>query len=169
VVFPGAHDNASGTATVMALAYHFKKNPSPYTTVFCFFSGEEIGLKGSTYFVEHPIIDLKKVKIALNFDLLCGGNAGITIVNSQTDNTRRLYERFVAVNDEKGYIPEIRSRPNTSNSDHYPFTNWDVPAVFIYALGGRQGAYHQYTDTQDNCSLDKWEDIFHLIIEAVNF
>ena len=169
VLFPGAHDNASGTATVMALAHYFKKNPLPYTTVFCFFSGEEIGLKGSTYFVEHPVIDLKKVKMVLNIDMACGGNAGLMMVNSQADDTRHLYDRFVNVNKEKGYFPEIKSRPNAANSDHYPFTKNGVPAVFIYVLGGKSGGYHQPTDTSANCSLEKWEELFHLIVDVINF
>ena len=167
VVFPGAHDNASGTATVMALAHYFKQNPAPYTTVFCFFSGEEVGLKGSSYFVENPILDLKKVKMVVNIDLACGGNDGITMVNSQADNTHRLYEQFVNVNSEKGYFPEIKSRTNAANSDHYPFVKNGIPAVFIYTMGGKTGGYHHHSDTNDNCSLDKWEDLFHLIIEAM--
>ncbi len=169
VIFPGAHDNASGVSTVMALALHYLKNPSPYTTVFCFFSGEELGLKGSTYFVEHPLIDLKKVKMVVNIDLACGGNDGIMIVNSQADDTRWLYERFVNMNEEKSYIPEVKSRTNTSNSDHYPFVKNEIPAIFIYTLGGKSGGYHNYTDTNENCSLEKWEDIFHLIIDVMDF
>ena len=66
-IFYGAHDNASGTAAVMDLARMIAEGKTPeYTYVFLFFSGEESGLIGSSYFVDNPLIKLSKVKLLVN-------------------------------------------------------------------------------------------------------
>src|SRR5215207_1135415 len=49
----GADDNASGTAAVMELARLFASAPARRSIIFANFSGEEQGLLGSSYFVEH--------------------------------------------------------------------------------------------------------------------
>ena len=53
VIFPGAHDNASGVAFLLDLARHFSSTPPPYSLIFLFLSGEEAGLKGSLYASEN--------------------------------------------------------------------------------------------------------------------
>lgn len=168
VIFHGAHDNASGTATVLSLAQYYSKNPPPYSMIFCLFSGEEAGLRGSSYFTENPLIPLDKIKIAVNLDMMCGGNDGIMVVNSRNGLPAVYFDKLLKINEEKQYLPEIKSRPNTQNSDHFPFTEKGVPALFIYTMGGKSGGYHEYTDSAENCGLSQWESIFHTIIEWMN-
>ncbi|MDL2296639.1 M28 family peptidase [Bacteroidales bacterium OttesenSCG-928-B11] len=168
VIFHGAHDNASGTATVLSLAQYYSKNPSDYTMVFCLFSGEEGGLRGSNHFADEPLIELEKVKMLLNLDMMCGGSEGIMVVNSREGIPSFYYDKLVKINNEKQYLPAVKSRPNTSNSDHFPFTEKGVNALFIYTMGGPSGGYHEYTDTEENCGLSQWENIFHLIIDWVD-
>lgn len=168
VIFHGAHDNASGTATVLSLAQYYSKNPPPYSVVFCLFSGEEAGLRGSAYFAENPLIPLEKIKILLNLDMMCGGNDGIMVVNSRNGLPAVYFDKLLKINEKKHYLPEIKSRPNTQNSDHFPFTEKGVPALFIYTMGGQIGGYHEYTDTAENCGLSQWESVFHAIIDWMN-
>ncbi|MDR2979123.1 MAG: M28 family peptidase [Bacteroidales bacterium] len=165
VIFHGAHDNASGVATVLSLAQYFSENPLPYSVVFCLFSGEEGGLRGSNYFVQNPLIPLDKIRMLLNLDMFCGGNDGIMVVNSKTGLPAVFYNQLVKINEDKQYLPAIKSRPNTQNSDHFPFTEKEVPALFIYTMGGQYGDYHEYTDTVANCGLSQWENVFWLIVE----
>lgn len=167
VIFHGVHDNASGVATVLNIANFYSLDPLPYTAVYCLFSGEEAGLRGSTFFVENPPIDLSKIKIALNLDMLCGGDNGAMIVNGMAENTKLFYETMAELNEQRDYLPEVRSRPNAPNSDHYPFTQHGVPAVFMYVYGGTTGKYHHHTDTNDRCPLDQWENIFKLIRDTI--
>ena len=65
----GADDNASGTVAVLELAHLFAhraaKEAPPRTLVFCTFTGEEMGLLGSGYFVNHSPIDLNKTVAVL--------------------------------------------------------------------------------------------------------
>ena len=61
--FPGAHDNASGTAMVLDLAREFANMPKQhYSIAFILFSGEELGLLGSYYYTRNPIFPLSKIK-----------------------------------------------------------------------------------------------------------
>lgn len=163
VIFPGAHDNASGTATVLGLARYFKEHPAPYSLVFCFFSGEEAGLRGSMHFIENLPVKAEQIKAVLNFDLLCGGDDGIMLVNGTEGKSAELFSRLKVLNEQYHYLPAVKARNNAPNSDHYPFTMKNIPALFLYTLGGKSGGYHQYTDTCDRCSLNAWENIFRVV------
>lgn len=67
---PGADDNASGTAAVMELARIFARHPARRSIIFANFSGEELGLLGSQFFVEHSPVPLDQVVAMLNFDMV---------------------------------------------------------------------------------------------------
>jgi hypothetical protein len=68
----GADDNASGVAGLLELARIFSsQQPRPRRTmVFIAFSGEEEGLLGSNYYVNHPILPLAKVAAMINMDMI---------------------------------------------------------------------------------------------------
>ena len=72
----GADDNASGTAVVLELATTlseaYQKYPGKFRRgiIFALWSGEELGLIGSTHFVNDPIIPLEKVAAYINFDMV---------------------------------------------------------------------------------------------------
>jgi hypothetical protein len=66
----GADDNASGTAAVLELARLLAANPTRRSIVVAHFSGEERGLLGSQWFVEHPPVSLDSVDAMVNFDMV---------------------------------------------------------------------------------------------------
>ena len=72
----GADDNASGTAVVLKLAKMFsekrKNQPEKFKrgVIFALWSGEELGLIGSTHFVNEPTLPLKDVAAYINFDMV---------------------------------------------------------------------------------------------------
>ena len=66
----GADDNASGTAAVWELARLFSVQPTRHSLIFVNFSGEELGLLGSQYFVDHAPISLDSVVAMINFDMV---------------------------------------------------------------------------------------------------
>lgn len=66
----GADDNASGTAAVLELARLFARHPARRSIIFVNFSGEELGLLGSQYFVEHSPVPLDSMDAMLNFDMV---------------------------------------------------------------------------------------------------
>jgi len=71
-IFNGANDNASGTAAVMEVANALAAlHPRPKRSVlFILFCGEEKGLRGSRYYVEHPLVPLGKTIADLNLEQL---------------------------------------------------------------------------------------------------
>ena len=66
----GADDNASGTAAVLELARLLSAAPPRRSVIFIAFSGEELGLFGSQYFVEHSPIPVDSITAMVNFDMV---------------------------------------------------------------------------------------------------
>jgi Iap family predicted aminopeptidase len=162
VYFPGANDNASGTAMLLSLARHFAEHPGPYTMVFLAFSGEEKGLLGSRYFSEHPLIDLSKVRFMLNFDMVASAEDGVTAVGGVDHPTE--FELLSQVNAEIGSDP-LRKRKNAPNSDHYYLTTKGVKAFYLYTNKGKQ-PYHHIDDRPETL---EWDDFAHVYELAVRF
>jgi Iap family predicted aminopeptidase len=163
-MFPGANDNASGVAMLLSMAKYYKVNPIKYGVVFCFFSGEEAGLEGSKYFVQHPYFKLKKVKFVLNIDIMGGASESITAVNA-TQHIKH-FNKLVEINNEKSYLPKVLKRGPTANSDHHFFAESGVPAFFIYA-GGKVKNYHDIYDTAENTPLNNFDEVQNLIIDFI--
>ncbi|MFT4202539.1 MAG: M28 family peptidase [Chitinophagaceae bacterium] len=157
--FYGANDNASGSGFILALMRYFQKHPSKYSIAFLAFSGEELGLKGSEYFVAHPLLDLKKIKFLCNFDMAGTGVDGIQIVNS-TIFTKQ-YDRLKNINDHYHFVKEIKQRGEAANSDHYWFYRHGVPSFFFYTLGGVN--YHDVNDTYNSLPFDAWNNYLKLV------
>ena len=145
-VHPGADDNASGTAAVMALARAFASAPrAPRTLVFAAFAGEEMGLLGSTHFVRAPPSHSATTVLMVNLDMVgrlrdgkvyVGGvDSGDTLRTWVTDAARGL-----------ALTPELRGDP-FGPSDHIAFYAAGVPVVFLFT--GAHGDYHRPTDTWD--------------------
>ena len=152
-LFPGAHDNASGTAAVLDLA---RSAGNKYTYVFLLFGGEESGLVGSHYFADNPLLNFSKVKVLVNLDLFCGGDEGLMVVNANSAETKPFVDLLQRINDLHGFTPKIGRRDNAPNSDHY-WLSAHCPAIFIYTLGGPYGGYHSPTDTCDACGLGNYQ------------
>ena len=164
-IFPGASDNASGTAFLLELAQYFSQHKPKYSLVFIGFAAEEAGLVGSKYFVENPLVDLAKIKFLLNFDIMGAGEEGIQIVNSLVFT--KEYELLNQINSKNNYLKQIKKRGEACNSDHCPFYEKGVPSFFTYTLGG-PGHYHDVYDTADSLNLSEFEDLKKLFIEFLN-
>jgi aminopeptidase YwaD len=163
VYYPGANDNASGTAMVLDLArYYSRPEHQPhYSLIFICLSGEEAGLLGSTYCAEHPPFPLKNVKFLMNIDMVGTGSEGITMVNATI--FKEAYQRMVKINANNEYIMTVKERGESCNSDHCPFYKKGVPAVFIYSIGKEYTEYHNPEDKSSLLPLTEYNDIFRLV------
>jgi len=161
-IFPGANDNASGVAMLLSVAKHFMQNKPKYSIVLCFFSGEEAGLEGSKYFVQHPYFKLKRVKFVLNVDIMGGADNGITIVNGTKHQSH--FDTIVKINEANKYLKVVKRRGPTANSDHYYFSQSGVPAFFIYSMGSVKN-YHDIYDTAENTPLEKFNEVQSLLLD----
>jgi hypothetical protein len=165
--FPGANDNASGVALLLQIAKHFaqKKNQPRYTLVFLAFGGEELGLLGSDYFVNHPPIPLKNIKFLLNFDLAGTGEEGIQVVNA--DKYPSAFKLLCSLNQKNQSVKQIKARKSACNSDHCSFDRLQIPCFYTYTLGGI-AAYHDVFDCFETLSLSAFEDYLDLMIRFLD-
>jgi hypothetical protein len=161
--FPGASDNASGTSMVLDLARHFSSGKKPYYSIaFMLFSGEEAGLMGSTHYVNLPLFPLEKIKLVINLDMVGTGQEGVILFNAPQ---RPLEAALVQkINEENRYMKEVTEVRAKANSDHYPFHENGIPAIF-FLTKGRSGGGHNIFDTPDKLPLYGYEDLFKLITD----
>jgi hypothetical protein len=160
-LFPGAGDNASGTAMMLDLASYYTGQSKPkYSLLFLAFAGEEAGLKGSRHFVESQSGFLKKIRFVMNIDLMGGGSVGSTVVNGTEYPAE--FDRMVAINEKYQLLGRVKARGKAANSDHYWFSEKGVPAFFMYSEGD-VSAYHDVHDTRENLPLTRYNELFLLI------
>lgn len=160
--FPGAHDNASGTALMLYMASYFAQHPQKYSIAFIGFSGEEAGLIGSNYFVEHPLFPLNSIRFVINLDMTGDATNGITIVNAVEQ--KKAFSLLKQINEKNNFLPEIKERDQSRNSDHYHFSEKGVPAIFIYG-NGTKPYYHDVFDKAKELSLENIDGLVKLLIE----
>ncbi len=144
LTFWGANDNASGPATVLEIARVLAaQDTAPARSiVFMAFTGEEMGLKGAKYYAEHPMVPLENTRLMINLDMVGAGHKGIMIVGGK--NYPELLEMYRTVS--KATVDrEIAERWTAANSDHWPFQEKNIPAVFLYAFDGPP-TYHTIND-----------------------
>jgi aminopeptidase YwaD len=163
--FPGANDNASGVSALLNLAKYYKKNPIKYSVAFIMFSGEEAGLLGSKHYIENPLFPLSQIKFLTNLDLFGTGNDGIMVVNATFFKSQFL--KLNSINEKNKYLSQIKQRGKAANSDHYWFSEKNIPSFFIYTLGGIS-AYHDIYDIEKTLPLTDYIDVCKLLIEFVN-
>jgi hypothetical protein len=163
-IFPGANDNASGTAMLLSLADYYSKHQPEYNIVFIAFAAEELRLKGSTFFTEHPLFELKKIKFLLNFDLAGTGDEGIQVVNGSVFKNR--FDQLSKINNTQHFLSQVKIRGEACNSDHCPFYNKKVPCFFIYTLGGI-AAYHDIYDRAETLPLSRFDNYFKLMVAFI--
>ncbi|MGB3618260.1 MAG: M28 family peptidase [Catalinimonas sp.] len=164
--FPGANDNASGVSMLLELAHHYAAlaHRPDYSLLFILFGGEEAGLIGSRYYVEHPTVPLERIRFLVNLDLLGTGDDGIMAVNAT--EFPGAYALLDSLNRAGGYLPKVARRGPAANSDHYFFYRRGVPSFFLYTLGGI-AAYHDVLDQPNTLPLTRYEEVFQLLTDFI--
>jgi hypothetical protein len=145
LMFPGADDNASGTAVLLEVARLFAKSglTPKRSLLFVSFSGEEQGLLGSRLYVERPTRPLAKTVAMINIDHAGVGNGRLTVGVTGLDKSQAAQagEHAGVVNnvDLFGFFP---------GGDHVPFKEAGVPTVTIVS-GGPHPHFHQPSDNSE--------------------
>jgi hypothetical protein len=144
---PGADDNASGTAVLLELARALAAGRAEVkrSVVFIAFSGEELGLLGSSYFTKNPLWPLEKTAAMVNFDMvgrprenkLYVGGVGTSPVFPQLLEKANAATRFQLSFQQSGY----------GSSDHSSFYVKNLPVLFFFS--GLHSDYHKPSDTPE--------------------
>ena len=138
----GADDNASGTAGVLELARLFRDNPTRRSLLFVHFSGEELGLLGSQYFVEHSPVPLDSMLAMLNFDMIGRMRADSVIVYG-VETAREMNAIVDSANVRVGLT--VRGvGDGYGPSDHSSFYAKGVPVLHFFT--NLHDDYHRATD-----------------------
>jgi hypothetical protein len=144
-IHPGADDNASGVAGMLALARALKAQAPRHTILLCAFGGEEMGLLGSAWLVKHPPINLERVEAMLNMDMI--GRLGTAPLVCGGYGTAKEWPAVVETAARLAAIDISPSRDGFGPSDHASFYAKDIPVFFLFT--GSHADYHKPTDTAD--------------------
>ena len=169
VVYPGADDNASGVAAMLAVARAMKIRPTRHSLVFAAFDAEEQELRGAKAFVQSAQRDA--VALNVNLDMLSRSTRReIHVAGTyHTPHLRPEVERLQAttpVTIRFGHDrPELGPDDWTQLSDHGAFHQARVP--FLYFGVEDHEDYHRPTDTFDRIDHQFFADVTALIIDAI--
>ena len=166
VYYPGANDNASGTATIVTLAAYYAKHRPKFDMLFIAFSGEDANLRGSEYYAQHPVQPMDRIKYLVNVDMV-GDNNPVQYCET-SDQGQRGYELFERINTEKHYFKSLNHGKLAANSDHYPFAKRGIPCIFLENEEGTAFPYyHTPLDNWKNAVFDSYEPVFKLITDFI--
>lgn len=142
LLFPGADDNASGTAVMLEVARALAALTPPRRSVlFVSFSGEEQGLLGSKLYVAQPAFPLDHTLAMVNIDHAGIGNGRLTVGVTGVDKS--LAQQAAAAAGLADHVDVFGFFPG---GDHVPFKEANVPTMTVVS-GGPHPHFHQPTDT----------------------
>jgi len=187
-IWPGADDNASGTAGVLELAEAFGNGGMvpARSILLCAFAGEEKGEVGSQHYADHPALPLDRTVAMLQMDMI-GRNeehpADRSLMRERETSAQNanmvnfvgsmfssdLKKAIEAANEAIGLELKFRYDDTPENllrrSDQWAFLEKGIPSLFVHT--GEHPDYHRPTDTADKINYQKMEKIVKLIYVAV--
>jgi hypothetical protein len=168
-IWNGADDNASGTVGVMTIAKACLATglKPKKTIVFAAWTGEEEGLLGSRYFVQHPYLPIPDILMDMNFDMISRNSDDDSLGNRCSQTYTNAYPELKEItennNKRYGLGLEVRLRGSErpgGGSDHASFAAKDVPVIGFMA--GFHSDYHQPTDDVSKTNWKKMTNIIKL-------
>lgn len=158
----GADDNASGIAVMLNLAAKLKTKNNNNNYLFMAFSGEEMGLLGSNYFVKNPTIDTKKVSYMINMDMVGRMKKDSSLAVYGT-GTSPIFKQVLRSHNDSFKL--IQQESGVGPSDHTSFYLADLPVLHFFT--GQHEDYHKPGDDSEKLNYDGMylisEYIFNII------
>ncbi|MFN3596626.1 MAG: M28 family peptidase [Rubricoccaceae bacterium] len=154
-IYHGADDNASGTAALITLAGHLRRNPPRHSVIIAALDAEEVGLQGARFMAANPPVPLDEVALVINMDMIGRSETG-ELYAAGTYHYPFLRPHVEAVAAEApirllmGHdSPDLPPGDDwTMSSDHGPFHQRGVPFIY-FGVEDHEG-YHQPSDTYEN-------------------
>lgn len=173
-VYPGADDNASGVAVLLAVARQLRAAAPRHPVLLVAFDAEELGLRGAEALVGSPLLAVSRVALNINLDMVSRNDAneifaaGTSYTPSLAPIVAQIQQRS-AVKILLGHDRPIARAGSvddwTNQSDHGVFHRAGVP--FLYFGVEDHDDYHQPTDTADKVNPQFFGDVADMIVEAV--
>jgi aminopeptidase YwaD len=162
VIHNGADDNASGTAALIELARMLKKHaPKNNNYLFISFSGEELGLFGSKYWLENPTIDIQP-NYMINMDMVGRYDTARKLTVGGYGTSPAWSEVINNVN--HGLVIKIDSS-GSGPSDHASFYRKDMPVLFMFT--GSHSDYHKSSDDADKINYEGQRQIVQYVYNII--
>jgi len=158
----GADDNASGVAILLNLASKLKTENKGNNYLFIAFSGEEMGLLGSNYFVKNSTIDTNKMNYMINMDMVGRLKADSTLAVYGVGTSPILKQTLTAHNSS---FKLIQKESGVGPSDHTSFYNADIPVLHFFT--GQHEDYHKPSDDSEKLNYDGMQTISNYIFEVI--
>jgi hypothetical protein len=160
----GADDNASGVSMMLFLASVLKENGLKNNNyIFIAFSGEEKGLWGSNYFVNHPPVDVKKMNYMINMDMVGRLNEERQLAVNGTGTAAQFNELLDKTNKTKLRLK--KSESGVGPSDHTSFYLQNIPVLAFFT--GQHGDYHKPSDDMHLLNYGGMRDISSYILSII--
>jgi Zn-dependent M28 family amino/carboxypeptidase len=169
-VFYGADDNASGVAALLAIAEYFKKSAPEHRIIIAFFDAEEMGLRGSAYFVNSLDLEKENIVLNINMDMVARGDKN-ELYACGTYYYPHLKAPVESIQKLEGITllfghdnPETKRDDWTTQSDQSNFHEKKIP--FLYFGVEDHPDYHRASDTFDKINLDFYAKSVETILRA---
>jgi aminopeptidase YwaD len=163
-IHPGADDNASGVAGMLALAeYLIRSDLKNKNYLFVAFSAEEKGLIGSRVFVEDPTIRRDNVFAMLNYDMIGRVDPGKQEIRLLASGSSPRWEELLALVSED--VKAVSSEGGLSGSDHHYFYQEGIPVLFFF--NGLHEDYHKPTDVIEKINFRGLRDVVEYTIHLL--
>ncbi len=147
----GADDNASGVAALIEVARLLVADPAMHHSVlFVAFSGEELGLIGSTWYTRNPVFPLEKTVAMINLDMVGRLESDELIVSGV--GTASQWREILAAANTSLDIPMAYEEGGYGPSDHAAFYTNDVPVLHFFTNAHED--YHRPSDDPDRVDAD---------------
>lgn len=171
-IYNGARDNGIGVASILSMAEHLGRYPTRRSALFIFFAAEEMGLLGSSYFVEHPVVPLEQIAYCFNSD---GGGyndtSKITIIGLDRTSER---EQLLTAAETFGLEAIENPSPEQGlfdRSDNVNFARKGIPAPTFSPGFTEFGPevmryYHQVTDEASSIDYEYLEKMIKTYVLA---
>ena len=159
LLFPGANDNASGSAAVLELAkaFHFSQVKPKRSILFILFASEEQGLFGSRYFVKNLNIKPDKIVAMFNFDCIGHGDS-IQVGNGKSSPV--LWNIASKIDKENSNLM-VKDTWNGGGADATPFYEKGIPCLYFVSKYSYD-YLHQPTDTPETLNPTLSEKLVRL-------
>lgn len=159
-IYNGARDNAVGTTTVLSMAENLAKYPTKRSALFILFTGEEKGLLGSGYYVDHPILPLNQMVYCFNSDNAGYNDTSIaTIVGLERTTAAKHIKNAASTFGLRAIDDPAPEQGLFDRSDNVHFAKKGIPAP-TYSLGFTSfdgdvtKYYHQPGDEAETLDYD---------------
>ena len=164
----GADDNASGVAMMLELMRKIKKSKKLRNNnyIFIAFSGEEQGLLGSNYFVNHPVIDVKTVQYMLNFDMVGRLDSSKKTLMVYGVGTCPQWKTSIAnLKTDSTQIKIKTTESGTGSSDHTSFYYANIPVLHFFT--GQHQDYHMPSDDESLINYDGMQQVYNVTLQII--